>query len=55
MYNDINEMKAMQEEITKRYDDDLSSRFREAWRTVSSTLESITEDNFDVIFEDLDE
>ena len=55
MYNDINEMKALQKEITKRYDDDHSSRFREAWRTVSDTLESITEDNFDVVFEDLDE
>lgn len=55
MYNDINEMKALQEEITKRYDDDHSSKFREAWGTISDSLESITEDNSDMVFNDLDE
>lgn len=55
MYNDINEMTALQDEITKRYDDDNSSRFREAWRTISDSLESITEDNSDMVFNDLDE
>ena len=55
MYSDINEMKALQEEITKMYDDDNSSTFRKAWGVISKTLSSITEDNSDVVFNDLDE
>lgn len=55
MYSDINEMKALQEEITKMYDDDNSSTFRKAWGVISKTLSSITEDNSDVVLNDLDE
>lgn len=55
MYNDIYEMKALQEGITKMYDDENSSTFRNAWRAISKALSSITEDNSDVVFNDLDE
>ena len=55
MYNDIDEMKVFRETLGKMYLEDDSSKFWRAWDVVGEELKSITEDNYDVVFEDLDE
>lgn len=55
MYNDIDEMKALKDTLGKMYLEDDSSKFWRAWDVVGEELKSITEDNYDVVFDGLDQ
>ena len=55
MYNDIDEMKVFRETLGKMYLEDDSSKFWRAWDVVGEALKSITEDNYDVVFDGLDQ